>query len=97
MDPTTSRKAERKAAKQRMKAEKRAKREGRADPDAGRKPCDMCGQLSDLLVRCTYDESEEWRMVCGRCWKVASGGVVDGDKDHPHYRYGGLWKNRAQR
>ena len=29
-----------------------------------------------------------------KCWKVASGGVPDGDANHPHYRYGGLWKNR---
>lgn len=32
-------------------------------------------------------------MVCGKCWKTVSGGVVDGDNDHPYYRYGGLWKN----
>lgn len=24
--------------------------------------------------------------VCGRCWKDVSGGVVDGDADHPYYR-----------
>ena len=28
-------------------------------------------------------------MVCGKCWHVVSGGVVDGDAQHPHYRYGG--------
>ena len=33
-------------------------------------------------------------MVCGRCWKDVSGGVPDGDASHPHYQYGGLWKNR---
>ena len=33
-------------------------------------------------------------MLCGKCWRDASGGVPDGDADHPHYRYGGLWKNR---
>jgi len=33
-------------------------------------------------------------MMCGKCWKGASGGVPDGDAAHPHYRYGGLWKNR---
>ena len=47
-----------------------------------------------MLVRCQTDESAAWRMVCGKCWKVASGGQVDGDARHPHYRYGGLWKNR---
>ena len=25
-------------------------------------------------------------MVCGKCWKTVSGGVVDGDDDHPDYR-----------
>lgn len=49
----------------------------------------------DLLVRCTVDASKRWRMACGACWREASGGVTDGDADHPHYTYGGLWKNRA--
>jgi len=60
-----------------------------------RKPCDLCLRPVDLLVRCTCDASQKWRMLCGRCWKDASGGVPDGDAQHPHYRYGGLWKNRA--
>lgn len=25
----------------------------------------------------------------------ASEGVADGTPEHPHYRYGGLWKNRG--
>ena len=29
-------------------------------------------------------------MVCGRCWKAVA-------KQNPHYRYGGLWKNRTSR
>jgi hypothetical protein len=33
-------------------------------------------------------------MVCGKCWHDVSGGVPDGDRDHPFYSYGGLWKNR---
>ena len=34
-------------------------------------------------------------MVCGRCWPGVSGGVPDGaSSTHPHYKYGGLWKNR---
>mmetsp|Transcript_1358 Transcript_1358/g.3425 ORF Transcript_1358/g.3425 Transcript_1358/m.3425 type:complete len:266 (-) Transcript_1358:64-861(-) len=86
--------AERKAAKKAMKAERRAQREGRADKSAGQKPCDGCGKGVDLLVRCTVDASGAWRMMCGRCWQDASGGVADGDAAHPHYRYGGLWKNR---
>jgi hypothetical protein len=32
-------------------------------------------------------------MACGACWQRASGGEVDGTRDTPHYRYGGLWKN----
>lgn len=95
-DPISRQKAERKAAKKAKKAVRRAQREGRGDPSSGRKQCYMCGNSVDLLIRCTYDESGEWKMVCGKCWKVASGGVVDGDVEHPYYRYGGLWKNRRK-
>ena len=95
LDADALRKAERKAAKKVRKATRRAEREGRGDPTAGQKSCDLCGKSVDLLVRCQYKGSSgEWRMVCGRCWNGASGGVVDGDADHPEYRYGGLWKNR---
>ena len=62
----------------------------------GQKQCDSCGAMSDLLVRCIIDESRQYVMVCGKCWKKVSGGVVDGDADHPHYVYGGVWKNRAK-
>ena len=97
LDPIQRKKAERKAAKKRKKAERRAQREGRGDASAGQKQCDMCGKSVNLLVRCMYEEGQtDWKMVCGRCWNVCSGGVVDGDKDHPHYRYGGLWKNRRR-
>lgn len=88
--------AARKAAKKRAKAERRAKREGRLDT-VGQKNCHVCNKSVDLLIRCTIDESQAWTMVCGKCWKDVSGGVVDGDANHPHYRYGGLWKNRARR
>mmetsp|Transcript_165345 Transcript_165345/g.525437 ORF Transcript_165345/g.525437 Transcript_165345/m.525437 type:complete len:372 (+) Transcript_165345:76-1191(+) len=78
------------------KEERRARRSGSPEAIAAkRKPCDICERPVDLLVRCTCDASGKWRMLCGRCWTVASGGVPDGDADHPHYRYGGLWKNRA--
>jgi len=87
--------AARKAAKKRAKADRRAKREGRLEH--GQKDCNVCGKSVDLLVRCTIDESQQWNMVCGKCWIGVSGGVVDGDANHPHYRYGGLWKNRAKR
>lgn len=88
-------KIERRAARKAQKAERRAERQGRGNPCAGQKSCDMCGKHVDLLIRCLFEErQEDWKMVCGRCWNVASGGVADGDLDHPHYRYGGLWKNR---
>ena len=93
-DPVARKKAERKAAKKAKKAERRAQREGRGDPSVGQKPCDMCNKSVDLLIRCQTDETLQWKMVCGKCWNKASGGVVDGDSKHPHYRYGGLWKNR---
>lgn len=72
-DPVALRKAQRKAEKKRKKRERRAQREGRGDPSAGQKNCEMCGASVDLLIRCTYDESLQWKMVCGKCWKVASG------------------------
>lgn len=89
--------AARKAAKKRTKAARRAVREGRADPSHGQKDCSVCGKSVDLLIRCTIDSTAAWNMVCGKCWKDVSGGVVDGDASHPHYRYGGLWKNRVKR
>jgi hypothetical protein len=95
LDPEARKKAIRKAEKKEKKAARRAQREGRGDPTAGQKECDMCGKSVNLLVRCMYKQGQgDWEMVCGKCWKVASGGIVDGDAEHPHYRYGGLWKNR---
>lgn len=76
-----------------QKRERRAKREGEA-PELGRKPCDLCKREVDLLIRCTIDESQYFKMVCGKCWPDVSGGVPDGSLNHPHYTYGGLWKNR---
>lgn len=87
---------ERKAATKAAKALTRAKREGRAPPGAGQKKCDLCARGVDLLVRCQIDETLKWKLVCGPCWPSVSGGVVDGDAAHPHYRYGGLWKNRIR-
>ena len=92
-DPSLSARSARKAEKRRVKAERRSDRQGTGDPDRGRKSCDTCAQRCDLLVRCRVDASREWRMVCGSCWNSASGGVPDGDGDHPEYQYGGLWKN----
>ena len=87
-------KQQRKAEKKRKKAERRAQREGRGDPSVGQKQCTICNKSVNLLIRCTYDKTGQWGMVCGKCWKDVSGGVVDGDDSHPYYRYGGLWKNR---
>lgn len=94
-DPVAFAKKKRKALKKAKKAERRAQRQGCGDPTAGQKTCDMCDKSVNLLIRCMYEPGQmDWKMVCGKCWKIASGGVVDGDKNHPHYRYGGLWKNR---
>ena len=77
-----------------MKAVRRAERQGGGDPDRGRKKCDLCCSASvDLLVRCRVDATRDWKMVCGGCWRGVSGGVPDGDRNHPLYTYGGLWKN----
>lgn len=84
----------RKEAKKLAKSLKRLKRESNADPSVGKKPCHICSKQVDLLIRCQVDESQAWKMVCGSCWKGVSGGVTDGDANHPHYKYGGLWKNR---
>jgi hypothetical protein len=84
-----------KEAKKAKKAERRAQRQGNGNPDAGKKPCDMCGEKVNLLIRCMHEQGQvDWSMVCGTCWHKVSGGVPDGDASHPHYRYGGLWKNR---
>eukprot|EP00967_Tisochrysis_lutea_P042603 scaffold51258_cov35-Tisochrysis_lutea.AAC.1 len=85
---------DRKAQKKAAKAARRARREGRAPHEQGQKDCDLCSKGVDLLIRCRIDETRQWKMVCGKCWKGVSGGVTDGDKDHPHYQYGGLWKKR---
>lgn len=78
----------------RKKAAKAAKREKRESNKLSLKPCVICNRDQDLLIRCQVDSSLEWKMVCGKCWREVSGGVVDGDAAHPHYRYGGLWKAR---
>ncbi|GBF91735.1 hypothetical protein Rsub_04039 [Raphidocelis subcapitata] len=90
-----ARRAEREAAKQAAKAQQRARRAGEDDGSWGRKPCTLCGRACDLLVRCRVDAGGAWQMACGRCWKAASGGRVDGDGSEAarHYAYGGLWKN----
>ena len=96
-DEEDVRRQEKKAAKKAAKAARRAKREGTAPQGTGQKACqhEGCGRSVDLLVRCQTDASNgQWLLVCGKCWRSVSGGVVDGDAKHPGYRYGGLWKNR---
>lgn len=66
------------------------------EPDH-RKHCTLCSTPRDVLVRCQIDESGTWHFVCpGSCWKNVSGGQVDGNADHPMYRYGGMWKNKHE-
>jgi len=89
-------KAARKASKKLQKAERRAKRTGDTSMGIfGRKACDLCDRSVDLLIRCQISKGNEWKMVCGKCWKTpaVAGGVVDGTSANPHYQYGGLWKN----
>ena len=97
-------KEQRKAQKKSAKSEQRIKRAGesatptdssKSGASRGSKPCSQCGRLVDLLIRCQHAGSDKkWVMLCGKCWKIASGGVVDGDAEHALYRFGGLWKNR---
>lgn len=64
-------------------------------PSDYRKPCSICDNPRDVLVRCRIDETLQWNFVCpGSCWRVVSGGVIDGSEDKPHYAYGGMWKNK---
>ena len=41
---------------------------GKGDPTAGQKQCTICNTSVNLLIRCTYDKSGQWGMVCGKCW-----------------------------
>merc|ERR1711865_1225384 len=98
LDPKALKKMLRKQRKDSVKAQKqerRLKREGTTSPEVGRKPCDVCSKEVDMLIRCTMDATQQYRMVCGKCWPSVSGGVTDGNPHtHPHYNYGGVWKNR---
>jgi len=74
--------------KRATKAAQKAKREGGRDG----KDCNVCCTEAAVLIRCRIDASMDWKMVCKQCWGSVSGGVPDGDSQHPHYQYGGLWK-----
>ena len=69
---------------------------GGAAPKTGQMNYDLCRRSTDLLIRCIVTAETNWVMVCGKCWNLptVANGVVDGDSTNPHYRYGGLWKNR---
>jgi hypothetical protein len=94
LSPPPSPRTARKLAQKQAKALRRQKRQGIAAASTGQKPCDLCDKSSNTLIRCRIDERPDWKLVCGKCWKSVSGGVADGDADHPHYQYGGLWRNK---
>ncbi|KUJ18767.1 uncharacterized protein LY89DRAFT_557121, partial [Mollisia scopiformis] len=61
------------------------------------KPCTLCQQPRNVLIRCQIDATRQWHFVCpGKCWRSVSGGTPDGDADHRDYRYGGTWKNKHE-
>ena len=91
MATTKDKRAKKKHRKKKEKDKKRARKLN----GSALKKCDLCQKEKSLLVRCMIDEKRKWHMVCGKCWKDVSGGVVDGDSQHPHYRYGGLWKQKG--
>ena len=98
LDPKALKKLLRTQRKESVKAQKRErrlKREGNTSPEVGQKSCDLCDKSVDMLIRCTIDATQQYQMVCGTCWPSVSGGVTDGNPHtHPHYNYGGVWKNR---
>ena len=94
MGKSAEERAKHKALVKAQKAERRAKLAFNGDVTSGQKECDLCKKMVNKLIRCQTDATKHWRMVCGKCWVKVSGGIPDGDKDHPHYHYGGLWKNR---
>ena len=85
MDPgRAARRAARKARKEAAKGA--ASEREQAGTGGGAKPCASCASSVHLLIRCQTDTTKQWKMLCGKCWHKASGGVPDGDADHPHYR-----------
>ncbi|PRP88447.1 hypothetical protein PROFUN_03164 [Planoprotostelium fungivorum] len=92
LDPRKQEKRDRKKA---AREAKKSNRQGSdSSVEASRKPCDLCHEKRDVLVRCMIDDSEQWKLICTKgCWQKVSGGQVDGVKEKEHYRYGGMWKN----
>ncbi|KAL3421362.1 hypothetical protein PVAG01_07807 [Phlyctema vagabunda] len=66
-------------------------------PNLHSKPCMLCQTPRDVLIRCQIDNTAKWYLICtGKCWQSVSGGKVEGSLDHPHYKYGGMWKNKHE-
>ncbi|KAF1976863.1 hypothetical protein BU23DRAFT_13979 [Bimuria novae-zelandiae CBS 107.79] len=63
------------------------------------KSCTLCSTPRSILIRCQIDETQQWHFVgTGACWKPVSGGVEGArglENEYPHYRYGGMWKDRS--
>jgi len=65
------------------------------DSSASSKPCSLCQRRRDVLIRCQIDETKTWNFICpGKCWYSITGGRTFASEHHPHYVYGGTWKNR---
>lgn len=86
-------KEDQKNHKKQVKLLNKAKRAG--EVDIGSKQCDICQNMRDVLVRCTIDETCQYKMVCTRgCWQKISGNTIDGSEDkEDYYRYGGMSAN----
>ena len=97
-DARDARRAARKAAKKAVKAAKRAKRPARKARATSPSPTEANRATGANALGPSHPVPDGYyRSVADavrQCWRDASGGVPDGDADHPHYRYGGLWKNR---
>ena len=62
----------------------------------GSKPCSICAQPRNVLIRCQIDDTGRWKFVCpDTCWQGVSGGA-DAEQNPSFYRYGGTWKNRHE-
>merc|ERR1719491_2663331 len=71
---------QRKEAVKLKKQQRRLKREGKTSPEVGRKACDICSTEVDMLIRCTIDETQSYKMVCGKCWTSVSGNASPADQ-----------------
>ena len=58
--------------------------------DRRTRPCDHCGQASNLCFRVQWQPDQRWQLLCPDCQAQVSRG-------NPLYRYGGTWKGRSPR